>query len=363
MRLLALAWLALFLLADIGVAQDPVRLPGVNVTAKPDKVPSALVGFVVDTAGNGIEGAEVTVPELKRRTFTRYDGSFRIDSVRKGVFQMRARKIGYAAQVREFEVDSLGGYAQFSLMPIVTGLAPMVSTATRRGLSGNVADMALHGIPDAVVKVLGAGMYAKTDVRGDFFLPVETGRYMVAIEKDSFATKLVSVVIPPDSGRNINAWLMPGGKVEKEHFWNVVDLGQRQAWTKPQGKVLFTREDLVRMKIEWVSDAINTTETKFNDVNRFDRDCFAVVNGGPEMANMAAITIDDVESVEVYPIGTGNSSLMTVEASKSQLKMVRPGFENSPRPKGGDFVWLDNARAARMANAARHCPLIYVWLR
>jgi hypothetical protein len=362
MRTGVLTLAVLAVLAGSARAQDPVRLPGVNVTATGDKPgPRVLAGFVVDTAGNGIEGAEVTVPELRRRMFTRRDGSFRFDSVRKGKFEMRARKIGYAAQVREFEVDSIGGYAHFALLPIVTGLQPMVSTATRRGLSGNVSDMAMQGVPDATVKVLGSGLTTTTDIRGDFFLPAETGRYMVSIAKDSFATKLVSIAIPKDSGRHVNAWLMAGGKIEKEHFWNIDDLRERQAWVKPQEKVLFTREDLIRMKIEWIGDAVLTTAPKFQSRLPYSSDCWAVINGGPEAAPMSVLTIDDVESVEVYRGLKGNP---TAAAAAPQGTAPWGGpTANAPRAKGGNFVWIDNARIAAFENRTRTCPGIYVWLR
>jgi hypothetical protein len=345
---------ALLMLVSLPVrAQDPVTLPEMKVLAKMDKPgPRLLVGIVVDTGGNPIAGAEVTVPGLARRVFTGPDGTFRLDSIRKGEHTMRARKIGYAAQVRKFEVDSSGGVAAFALLPIVTALPSMVTSATRRGLSGYVGDVEMNAVEGATVRVLGAGLSTRTDVAGNFFLPAQTGRYLVSIVKDSFLTKLVSVSIPEDSGRHVNAWIMPG-KIPKDEYWNVDDLRERQAWVRPRDRVLYTREDLAKMKIEWVYDAVARTNQKFGFTEEFSRDCMVVADGGPEIVNLAMLTIDDVESVEIYKAYPG--ALQTVSAAAPQSK--------NAKVKGGEFVWFNNSRRAIIENGARVCPAVYVWLK
>lgn len=58
-------------------AQDPVRLPEVVIRAQPG--PHAMTGIVRDTSLFLIEGAEVSIPKLQRRTLTRPDGSFRFE--------------------------------------------------------------------------------------------------------------------------------------------------------------------------------------------------------------------------------------------------------------------------------------------
>ena len=349
----ALAAALLVLVSLPARAQDPVTLPEMRILGKMEKPgPSLLVGIVVDTGGNPIPGAEVIVPGLARRIFTGADGTFRLDNIRKGTHTMRARKIGYAAQVRKFEVDSTGGVAAFALLPILTTLPSMVSSATRRGLSGYVGDVDMNAVEGATVRVLGAGLSTKTDIAGNFFIPAQTGRYVVSIAKDSFLTKLVSVSIPEDSGRHVNAWIMPG-KIPKDEYWNVDDLRERQAWVKPQHRVLYTREDLAKMKIEWAYDAVARTAQQFGFSEQFSRDCMVVADGGPEIVNLASLTIDDVESIEVYKAYP--APLPTVAAASSQSKYTTI--------KGGEFVWFDNARRAIIENGARICPAVYVWLR
>jgi hypothetical protein len=322
-----------------------------------------LSGIVVDTAGNPIQDAEVTVPAIRARVFTHSGGIFRIDSVPIGTFQMRARKIGFAAQVRRFEIDSIGGFARFSLTPLVQGLPPMVSTAGRRGLSGTVLDQAMHAVPGASVRALGVRANARTDAEGKFFLPVESGRYMVSIAKDSFTTKLISVFIPPDSGRHVDATLTAGGRIKKEHYWNIEDLRERQAWRGPRDRILFTHEDLARMNIEWIYDAVAGVGPRLEFTEPISRDCMVVVDGGPEIANLATLTIDEVESVEVYRKLTGSSS-PTVDIAAPQSKLPPPEIlKNAPKVTGGQFIKMDNTRFAAFENRTRVCPGIYVWFR
>lgn len=353
---LSIALAASLLIPSIVSAQDPVTLPGVKVTAdilKPG--PKILAGFVVDTAGNPIPGAEVIVPGLRRRVFTRADGSFRLDSTPVGKYEMRARKIGFAAQVRTFEVDSAGGVGQFSLLPIVPNLPAMLTSANRKGLSGNVADLEYTPVPRATVRVLGMGLSTRTDSIGDFFLPAEPGKYMVSIAKDSFTTKLIGVVVPKDSGRHVNAWLMPSiGTIPKEEFWNVEDFRERAAWAKPQRRVLFTHEDLVRMRIEWGYDAIAATSSAFRQMEPYSKDCMVVINGGPDIANIANITVDDIETIEVYPSysagtpthdaldmhGKLNQHIVSAYITQAQLNVRFAVFENRTRNCPGAYVWL-----------------------
>jgi hypothetical protein len=177
---------------------------------------------------------------------------------------------------------------------------------------------------------------------------------MLSISRDSFTTKLVGVTVPRDSGRHVNAWLMASfGPLPKEKFWNVTDLSERQAWVKPERRVLFTREDLARLKIEWIYDAVASTSSKFNQSEAYSRDCMVVVNGGPDFVDLSTLTIDDVESVEVYASYSDKPPTVTAVDAHGRLNksIVMP------------YVWLSNTRFAAIENRTRHCPGVYVWLR
>jgi hypothetical protein len=336
-------------------AQDPVKLPGVKVTGRPDKPgANAVAGIVVDTLGNPIGGAEVTIPDLARRLHTRPNGTFRFDSIPRGKYDMRARKIGFAAAMKRVQVDSSGGVGEFQLAPVTQALPPMISASSRIGVEGHVSDMNDHDVPGALVRVLGTGLDAITDSSGNFFVPAEGGRYILSIAKDSFLTRLVGVTIPRDSGRRVDAWIARGQLASFEKMWVVENLRERQAWTKEQDRFLFTREDLARLGIEWIYDAIALTEEKFQPPSPYSRDCRVVINGGPETVNLPTLTIEDVESVEVYRDYSSSLVRPTVAAVTPRKSVFN---------KGRGAAQVNDARRAIIQNGARNCPGVYVWLR
>jgi hypothetical protein len=269
---------------------------------------------------------------------------------------MRARKLGYAPQERAFLVDTAGGSAAFSLMPLARALPPIVSSAARGGLSGVVGDTAFNPIKGAKVRVLSAGIETRTDSLGAFYIPVKPGSYMVAITRDSFASRLVSVAIPRDSGRRITAWLQPRtGAQSQQESWNIANLSERRAWIKQDmTNNFFTREDLIRLKIEWIYDAVQMTAARNGAKEAYSRNCTVAVNGGASATDLSTLTIDDVESVEVYPSFSSTSN-PTVAAAAPKAKHAKV--------KGGTFGTFTTNPGVIIDNSGLNCPGVYVWLR
>ena len=350
-------------------SQGAVRLPDATDSTRAKKPgPNRVLGLVVDTAGRPIAGAEVIVPSLVRRMLTATDGTFRVDSLAVGRHWLRVRKIGYAQQMREAIVDSTGGVIYFALTPVVPTLPAIVSSANRRGLSGHVADFALHAVEGATVQVLGAGLSTTTDADGSFFLPAPAGSYMVSIKKDSFATKLVSVTIPKDSGRQMNAWLQPFyGKIPKAQFWAVDDLRERAAWILPKDRVFYSHEDLVRLKIDWIYDAVASAAGKLGSKQAYSRGCGAIVNGGAGEVQIGMLTIDDVESVEVYPGFLVAPATTLATRSKSKYSQVKsPVFLNSNAQGAMTTMRATGGALAGSGGSFKgngSCLGVYVWMR
>ena len=335
-------------------AQDPVRLPTMVVQAPAMPGPRLMVGVVRDTAGNAIADAEVAIPGVEKRLYTNAEGVFRFEGVSRGTHWMRARKLGYAPQVRQFAVDTAGGIAEFELLPIPRALPAIVSSANRLGLTGVVGDTAFDTVEGAEVRVLATGLHTRTDSLGSFYLPAESGRYMVSIRKAGFRDRLVGVTIPSDSGRRITAWLQPSTwPIPAREVHNVDDLQQRLALAKPQHSVLYTREELHRLRVEWLYDAVMTTSSKMDVRATIDRDCMAIVNGGPSVANLGTITVDEVESVEVYANGT------QARGAPGSVSLGNRGSGVKRAPE-----WFSNTSHAGSLNQIRYCPVtVYVWLR
>jgi hypothetical protein len=340
------------------------KIKGVTVTATPLPAgPNIMVGVVRDTAGIPIPGAEVIIPGLRMRLIANGDGIFRFEGVGKGKHTIRARKIGFAPQIREFSLDSAGGVAEFELVPMTTSLAPVVAWSDRPGISGVVGDTAFQPIAGAFVRLVGEGQHAETDSAGRFYLPAKGGTHALSISKPGYDPKLVSVSYPPDSGRRITAWLNDVTRAPDVFDRQALDsLRFRLAWTKPQDGKLFSHEQLEALGSPWVYDAVQSTGSKFNYRELYDRDCMAIVNGGRGITNLSHLTVDEVESIEIYasrsapraPTGRrGTTVAPTSIMNGSQGKIAMPGsFASSPM----------TARAA-MENGARNCPTIYVWLR
>jgi hypothetical protein len=159
--------------------------------------------------------------------------------------------------------------------------------------------------------------------------------------------------VPKDSGRHVNAWLAPSfGPVEKVQVWNIEDLRERQAWMKARDRVLFTREDLAALEVEWIADAVATTSQRFGQTEPYSRDCMVVVDGGPEIADLSTLTVDEVESVEVYAV-------FPKAPTSNALELHGPVNKGIKNP----FNWLSNVRFAEEENRIRHCPGVYVWMR
>ena len=277
-------------------AQDPQRLQGVEVKAKRvGPGPKLFGGVVRDTAGYPVEGAEIIVPELQRKMLSKGDGRFRFDSMPKGTYAIRARKFGYAPQVRTIEVDNMGAVMDFDLVPAPRGLPSVVVSAVRGGMSGTVADTAYDYIFGAHVRVLGKDMQAITDSTGSFYLPVPEGKYMVAVTKPGYEDKLLSVNIPADSGRRVSTFMMPATARDHRAAMNIPDLSQRQAFRSMQNSAFYTRADLEERRIEWVYEAMN-----LGGQNTYDRGCSVIVNGGPNTAVVSTMTVDEIESIEVF---------------------------------------------------------------
>jgi hypothetical protein len=353
---LCLASVAIIIAPRAAAAQDPVKLPGVVIKAAPNGPgPRLMTGVVRDTAEFTLEGAEVSIAKLQRRTFARADGTFGFDDIAPGKYSVRAKKIGYAPQVRTIEVDSLGGIGVFELLPLSRALPAVVTSAARGGLSGVIADTSYNALPAVEIRVMGKGMAAETDSSGAFFIPVPAGAYIVTIRKEGFADKVVGVTIPSDSGRYLTASLQPSsGPKPVREAWNLADLTSRLAMRNKQLTSFYTREDLKSFGIEWVYDAV-----RMGGQDQYDTDCKVIVDGGPGTTDLGTLTIDDVESVEIYGSSRARAPSAGTSARPAGIGQRKAGVSR-PRP----ITSSSNEGRANFQNQSRFCPeAIYVWLR
>jgi hypothetical protein len=347
--LAACAGLLVMLAAPRLSAQDPVRLPGVAVTAeRAPPGPRLIVGKVRDTTGADIEGVEISIPSLQRRTSSRVDGAFRFDSIPRGKYSMRARKFGYAPQVREFVIGSDGGRADFDLVPLPHSLPAVITHVARGGLSGVVADTSYRGVPAAMVQLNSRAMRTTTDSNGAFFIDARPGHYMISITRPGYRDKVVSVTVPQDSGRHVSVMIRPfEGKVPVREAWNVFDMGKRIDARNSLRDVFYTHEDMVKLGFEWAHEVMRE-----GGQGAYDPDCEAMVDGGPLTRALNTLTVDELEGMEIYNSARGGGR----PASRSMART------RAARQRGASRINPNEDRAA-FANQAMFCPTVWVWLR
>jgi hypothetical protein len=260
--------------------------------------------------------------------------------------------------VRSIVVDSAGGVGAFALLPLARAMPPVVSSASRGGLSGVVGDTAFNSLVGAEVRVMGHGESTKTDSVGAFYMPLRPGRYIVSVQQAGYDYRLVSVNIPADSGRRITVFLPPLSRVPShESANNLTDFEQRLAWRSSMRSRVYTRADLQKLDIEWAYDAVNVAYAALCQGGgcMVDKDCAVIVNGGPETAELASLTVEDIESMEVYlGIQGPPPPALRKAGARGGRGVARWSFPSVP---------LSNTRIATAKNQARKCLTTYVWLR
>lgn len=332
-------------------AQQPTKLPAVVVKAPVEKPgPKAVAGVARDTFAIGIDSVEISIPSLQRRVFTDANGKFRLNDIRAGKYSLRARKIGYAPALEEITVDDSGAVATFDLLELHRSLPPMIVSAARGGLSGVVGDTAYHAIVGADVKLLGEGRVTHTDVGGTFFFDVKPGDYTLSVHGTGFTDRMVTVDVPEDSGKRVSLMLNPAGPRADWLAGSMALMGQRLAWRNKQRSTVYSHDKMVSMGAEWVDELMQGAVTRAGSRLVVAHGCTAVLNGGPQTVNVGALTVDDVESVEIYPSGgPPNAASAAAKRIPSRATM----------PTSTDIREYPTLRA----NVGLGCPLIYVWTR
>jgi hypothetical protein len=298
----------------------------------PTAGPRTLVGIVSDTAGVPIDSAEIFISSLKRRVMSTADGRFRFDDIKPGTYDVSARRLGYLPQVRKVKVADEGGAISFQLVPYVRGLAPVVTSSMRGGLSGVVGDTSYRSIAGAEISAMATDRRTVSDSTGSFFLDLKPGKHIVRVNAPGFTTRLVSVTIPADSGRRVVVWLSPiAASGSRRDDWLMDSLNSRLLRRNPVWSKIYTREDIVRSGMAEATELATVGANK-----RVDGNCPAIIDGGTMTAPVGAFSAAEIEMMETYtpkPARYAPTSIM----SRGHLPA---------QPSSGD------------------CPItVYIWLR
>ena len=300
-----------------------------------------IVGIVIDTADNVLDSAEVFVASLRRSTAADTAGRFRFADVKPGEYQVAARRLGYYPQTRTVTVtkDS-GGVARFVLVPYTRSLDPVVSSARRGGLTGVVGDTGWAAIRSAeITEVTGLGR-AVTDSMGGFFLDLRPGKHMIRVQRDGFASQLLSVTIPRDSGRRMMVFLKPSTRGEAVREETAIhDMGMRLSRRNAVYSQFITREDI--SKGPW---------TELHQIAQSHAagiiypDCLATIDGGPRQDYLWAIRASEIEAIEIYRARMARAEARSiVRTPGARVLTTRPITDPTAGSNCGEnavYVWL-----------------------
>lgn len=333
--------IALFLMAGLHAgtlsAQSPVA---------PQPVPNTLRGIVTDTLGVPLADALVLVAELRRQVRTGSDGRFLFDSVKVGTYEVRPRRLGYVAANVRVDVTAQGGSVHIRMIQFRNVLPSIVTNADMGGLSGVIADTDRNPLQGATISVMGEGKSARTDITGNFFIPLKAGQYMVRIEREGHVRQMMGVMIPENEGRRIAAWLVPGKGNASDIMIgvNLFNMNQRLVRSSPTSSKYFTAEALTRQGIDDLLEL-----ARRNAIGTVTPDCEVSIGnqpGGP--LPLSAIYTDEVEFVEVYSPSMAGGASGRVRGNTSlggnTRKITTPTFQAPSTSKAcgnlGIIVWL-----------------------
>lgn len=277
-----------------------------------------LTARVLDNNGAPVGEAEVFIVKLDRAVRTGTDGIFRVTGVPSGRYEVGVRKVGYLPRAITIATGNGTLVPTISIVPFTTRIAPVVTTASRGGLSGVVSDTALNPLAQVRVRVAGSGREVRSDSAGRFFVDVRPGSYLVEVERDSFARQMIAVNIPKDSGRQVAIWMSPRKKMDRAteimEQMRVFELDRKMIRASRQSSHYFTRDqllekgvtDMARLTRQWAHGYITAycTITVAND------------GGRPYSVPLNSVESDAVEFVELYQQQPGRGIGSGVGTSK-----------------------------------------------
>jgi len=278
---LALAALSPLPSAAHAQAAQPVR----------DSIVGSVSGVVRDASGQPVRDAVVYLTGQRFESRTRADGSYWLAITRPGKYTLGARKVGYRGVSDEVMADTGANRIDLEMERLPEVLASVVTRADRGGLSGLVVDERGTPVPNATVSPLGSGRRTQTNERGEFFVPVNTGKYLVRLEKPGMQRRTVSIAVPKDEGRRMVVTMAPETTRPNPRYGaNLFDLNEQLLRASPVWQRLVTREELMRMGVQ---DAQQVAR-RFAASPIIDEEC-AKLDGGPSTAPLWAIDVQEIE--------------------------------------------------------------------
>ena len=277
------------------------------IAAEGQETMSSLQGVVRNESGHPIEQAQVLLyaGPTPRELRTDRDGSFRFIGVSTGSTRVRVLRIGFQPHDTTVTVTGASTVVEIQLRRVTT-LREIEVVGQRNGVYGTVMGRdSFQPLEGARVELLGARARDTTDASGAFAMNTEhVGTFMLRVTRDGYDTRLLSVRVPKDTGVGIDIVLRPGTPLLDAHMemlW--ADMAQRINWKGVEAAVV-GREELVRHGRDLQMAIKFAPSYAKKGIFIDDRACLYVDGVARPYATIRDFSVDDVESVEVYPKGS-----------------------------------------------------------
>ncbi len=166
-----------------------------------------ISGYVLDNNGNAVEGATVQTDTGGDQTSSAADGSYTLEDVDPGTYDVTASKSGYVSDTEE----------DVTVVEFETTTADFELSPTPGSISGTVTDQCEDPVSGATVETDTGGYNTTTAQDGTYTLSsVAPGTYDVTVSKDDYvSTTETDVTVTAGQNTNQNFTLYESGGTEE----------------------------------------------------------------------------------------------------------------------------------------------------
>lgn len=270
------------------------------------QAPGRLTGTVRDEAGRPLRDALVILDPAPRspQVTTDSSGRFRFDRVRRGSHTVRVLRVGYQGGDRTVDLPE-EGLDITVVLPRITVLDTLPIRARRTGIFGTViARTGFRPLQGATVDVIGAHRTAHSDSTGRFNLPdVHEGAYVIRVQRDRYASRLLSVPVPHDSAVELAVVMDDAGgtSLDKSLAQPLHEFDERMRSMRGNAAVI-PRQEIAAARKQTVDFALQFSPSFMKTGLVFDEAITCVYVDGifRPMVSPSDFSADEVEAIEVY---------------------------------------------------------------
>ena len=346
----------------------------------------ALVGKVTDQNGKPLAGADVVVQGTAMRVKSRNDGSFTLQGIPLGDYDILFRKLGY--DPAEFTLNVVAGQ-QLSVQVKLGQLTQKLDTVTITaevfneviGLVTDSSDRPLEGVE---ISIDGSDRRFRTRTDGRFlFLDVPPGKYLMRMRKMGYRPATRSLQMVKRLDRNITVRLgalaqsLSAVQITAESGFSGRDSVAHRDFTVRRQMSgtqadFMSREDFAELGKIPLNHAIRQAARGMSAKELWTAACVLVDGQNPlvdpgqpmQMANSSRGGMGGAQGSAAgergIPGGAGFTTLQTIFADQVELVEIYPaGSENSATACARFPITMPQCDC----NAARSQPVVVVWLK